>query len=229
MKKYRILLWDIDGTILNFKAAEFAAIKKGFERLNLGPCTDEMIKVYSSINEKWWKRLESKECTKKEILIGRFIEWFSIYNIDISKAEEFNSNYQIDLGDTIVFNDDALEVIKELGVPEFGVTKGARVAQTKKIKASHLDEYLEKIYISEDVGHEKPTVEFFIPIFEYLKENYPEIRKEDIAIIGDSLTSDIQGGNNVGIATIFYNKDKKSYSTNLRIDHEISDLNELLK
>lgn len=226
--KYKIILWDIDGTILNFKAAEAVAILTGFKRLNLGPCPDSLINDYSLINEKWWKRLESKECTKQEILIGRFKELFSKYNLDVSKAEEFNSHYQYDLGDTIVFNDNAFELLKSIKVPQIGVTNGTKIAQTKKIKASHLDEVVERIFISEDVGAEKPTPEFFVPVFDYIKQNYGDIKKDEIVIIGDSLTSDIQGGNNAGIAVIWYNKEHKKNNSNLRIDYEINDL-QLLK
>lgn len=227
--KYKILFWDIDGTILNFKAAESVAIKTGFKRLGLGECTDEMIEVYSQINIKWWKKLERKECNKSEILIGRFKEFFSLYKLDVTKAEEFNSNYQIDLGDTIVFYDDAYNILKKINIPQFGVTNGTKIAQIKKIKASHIDNILEKVFISDEIGHEKPTTEFFDVVFKYIEAKYGFIDRNEIAIIGDSLTSDIQGGNNVGIATIWYNKDHKINNTNLRIDHEIDNLMDLLE
>ena len=70
------ILWDVDGTLLNFLAAEKSAIRKLFEEYGLGECTDEMIERYSVINRKYWEKLERGELTKSEILVGRFQEFF---------------------------------------------------------------------------------------------------------------------------------------------------------
>ncbi|MCQ2741999.1 MAG: YjjG family noncanonical pyrimidine nucleotidase [Bacilli bacterium] len=226
---YKIILWDIDGTILNFKAAEAVAIKTGFKRLGLGECSDEMIKDYSSINVKWWASLERGEHTKPEILVGRFEEFFAKYGLDTSKAFEFNKNYQTDLGDMIVFNDEAYDVIKSIKVPQYGATNGTKIAQKKKIKGSGLDRLLEAVFISDEIGYEKPSIEYFDYVFSYIKDKHGSIDKKDIVIVGDSLTSDIQGGNNAGIATVWYNKEHKENKTDLRIDFEIDDLHQLLK
>lgn len=227
--KYKALLWDIDGTILNFKAAEAVAIRTGFKRFNLGECTDEMIKVYSDINVKWWAKLECGECTKPETLIGRFHEFFELYNLDSTKAEEFNRNYQVDLGDTIEFCDDAPNIIKSIVLPQFGVTNGTKVAQSKKIKTSGLDNLLEAIFISDEIGYEKPYKEYFDVVLSYIDSKYGYIPRNEIAIIGDSLTSDIQGGNNMGFATIWYNAEHKENKGNLRVDYEIDNLKDLLE
>ena len=106
------ILWDVDGTLLDFIAAEKAAIKTLFGEFNLGQCSDEMIKRYSEINKTYWQRLERGEITKQEVLVGRFKEFFKSEGIDISVVEEFNSLYQLRLGDTIVYHDDSLEIIK---------------------------------------------------------------------------------------------------------------------
>ncbi|MCQ2772094.1 MAG: YjjG family noncanonical pyrimidine nucleotidase [Bacilli bacterium] len=224
---YKVILWDIDGTILDFKAAEKVAIRVGFARLGLGVITDMMIEDYSRINAKWWKYLEKGEYTKPEILVGRFKEFFSKYGIDESKAEEFNKNYQIDLGDTIAFFDDAPNIIKAIKIPQYGATNGTKIAQSKKIKEAGLDKLLEAVFISDEVGYEKPTIEYFNHVFKAIEDKYGPINRSDIVIIGDSLTSDIQGGNNAGIATIWYNKEHQVNTTNLRIDYEIDDLHQL--
>ena len=96
MGSIKVLLWDIDGTILNFEAAEEAAILKGFKNLKLGECTSAMLKDYKEINKGYWQKLEKGLMTKPEILVHRFIDFFTKYRIDISKAEEYNSNYQVD-------------------------------------------------------------------------------------------------------------------------------------
>lgn len=227
MGNIKVLLWDIDGTILNFEEAEKAAIRKGFQVFGLGECTDEMLKTYSGINKEYWKRLERGEMTKKEILVGRFFDFFEKYRLDTSAAPAFNEAYQVNLGDTICFYPNALEAVKELKgkILQCAVTNGTKVAQDRKLKNSGLDKILDEIFISEEIGIEKPGIGFFEKVFEKIG-NYD---KSEIMIIGDSLTSDMQGGNNAGIVTCWFNPEKTENSTNLRIDYEIDDLGKVME
>ena len=108
------VLWDVDGTLLDFGAAERAAIKTLFEEFGLGECTDEMIARYSEINIGFWQKLERNEITKVEVLVRRFEQFFGEYGVDTSIAPKFNERYQLTLGDTIVYRDDSLNIIKSL-------------------------------------------------------------------------------------------------------------------
>lgn len=227
----KILLWDIDGTILNFEKAEEAAIRKGFEENNLGVCTDQMLADYKQINKGYWEALERGEMSKEQILIGRFVEFFTKYNLDTSKADIFNKGYQVDLGDTICFNDDAYDLLVQLNkkYKQYAVTNGTAVAQHRKIDRSGIGEILEKCFISEEVGYEKPSEKFFEAVFEEIKKNEAvTVNRDEILIIGDSLTSDIKGGNNCGIKTCWYNPNHAGNESELRIDCEIDNLQQLL-
>lgn len=227
MFKYSVILWDIDGTILNFLAAEKAAIKRGFQEFNIGECTDKMLADYSQINKKYWEMLERKEATKQEILYGRFYEFFDKYGIDKSIADDFQPWYQLALGDTIVFENGALELLQELKgkVKQYAVTNGTKVAQTKKLSKSGLDKIFDDVFISEDIGVEKPSVEFFNTVFE--KTGLTETNKAQILIVGDSLTSDIKGGNNIGIDTCWYNPKGVNKPDDIIVNYEIKELSDL--
>ena len=89
------VLWDVDGTLLDFKASEKAAVKTLFSEYGLGECTDTMITRYSKINTYFWRQLERNEITKAQVLIGRFEQFFSEYGIDIRIAPEFNEKYRL--------------------------------------------------------------------------------------------------------------------------------------
>ena len=219
------ILWDVDGTLLDFIAAEKAAIKTLFGEFNLGQCSDEMIKRYSEINKIYWQRLERGEITKQEVLVGRFKEFFKSEGIDISVVEEFNSLYQLRLGDTIVYHDDSLEIIKSLQgrVRQYVVSNGTVEAQSKKLRLSGLGELVDGIFLSEHIGVEKPNIEFFDKVLEEIKP----ADRSSILIVGDSLTSDIQGGNNAGIVTCWYNPLGDKAPDKYRIDYEISDLHRI--
>lgn len=221
----KVILWDIDGTLLDFIKAEHAAIKKCFEIFQLGECTDEMIARYSTINRKYWERLERNEITKPEVLVGRFKDFFATENIRTECAPEFNKEYQIRLGDTICFCDNSYDLIKDLRgrVKQYAVTNGTKVAQDKKLHKSGLIDLFDDVFISEDVGYEKPDVRFF----EHVWAKIGAYELDEVMIVGDSLTSDMQGGNNAGIVCCWYNPKKVPNTKSLKIDYEIVDLNEI--
>lgn len=221
----KTILWDIDATLLDFHAAEKQAIKTLFERFELGECTDEMIQRYSKINRSYWERLERGEVTKPQVLVGRFEDFFATEGIDTSVAPEFNKAYQLSLGDTIVFCDDGYNIVKSLKgqVKQYAVSNGTVLAQTKKLRLSGLGELFDGVYLSEDLGVEKPNVEFFDKVF----ADIGQIKKDEVIIVGDSLTSDIRGGNNAGILTCWYNPSNATHSEEYKIDYEITDLHEI--
>jgi 2-haloacid dehalogenase len=223
----KIVLWDIDGTLLNFHAAEQVAIRTLFETFHLGECTDEMLVRYSAINRAYWEKLERGEVSKPEVLEGRFHDFFQLEGIDTSLAPEFNQAYQVSLGDTIVYMDDSYELVKSLKgkVLQYAVSNGTVLAQTKKLRLSGLGELFDGVYLSEDLGVEKPNIAFFDKVFAEIGP----IEPSEVIIVGDSLTSDIRGGNNAGILTCWYNPKGDSASEEYRIDYEIRNLQEIRK
>ena len=225
MAKYKYLLWDIDGTILNFELAERAAIRSLFDRFKLGDCSDEMLMYYSQINKRYWQLMESGKIKKDKMLVERFIEFFSNKGINADIAAEFNKEYQIALCDTIVFNDDAIDIIKHQRktCKIIIVTNGTEVVQEKKLERSGLNDIADNVFISELVGFEKPNIKFFEKVI--LEVGIKDLK--EALIIGDSLTSDIQGGHNIGIDTCWYNPKNEENTTLLNPTYTIRNLHEL--
>ena len=217
----KCVLWDIDGTLLNFKKAQYVALYKCFEYFN-EHLDDDMVDKYDHINHNYWLMLEENKISKNELLVKRFIDFFNIYNIDINPVE-FNEMYQQELGKTYVFNDNGKEVVlklKDMGIKQFAITNGTKVAQLGKLSGSGLIDILDEIFISEDIGYEKPSVNFFKPVEEKLSEY--GINSEECIIIGDSESSDMALARNVGIKGIHYTS---GASNN---DYVISDLSTVL-
>lgn len=219
MKK---ILWDIDGTLLNFDLAETAAINKCFEIFSLTKPTEEMLKVYKDLNNIYWQRLERNEITRDEVLLGRFRDFFNKYGIDTKIVEDFNYNYQIQLGKTYVFNPFGKEIVRKLSTKydQYAVTNGSLTAQKGKLEGSDLNKILLASFISEKIGFEKPDKRFFDYVFDKIGSH----NLEDYVIIGDSLTSDMLGGVNAKIKTIWFNPENKANHLNLPIDREIKSL-----
>ena len=222
----KVMLWDIDGTLLNFEMSEKYAIRKCFSIFELGECTDEMLAQYSQINRKYWEGLERGELTKQEVLVGRFKEFFDEQGLPTEKAEAFNSEYQIRLGDKAFYNDEGGQIVEQLkkkGIKQYAVTNGTLTAQERKLKLSGLDQLLDGVFSSDVIEVEKPNIGFFDAVWKEIGS----YKKNEVVIVGDSLTSDMQGGNNAGVLCCWYNPQKYTNDKGLRIDYEIQDLREV--
>ncbi len=220
------ILWDVDGTLLDFGAAERAAIRALFSEYGLGECTDAMLARYVEINNGFWRRLERNELSRPQVLTGRFERFFSEYGIDTGIVPEFNARYQLRLGDTIVYRDDSLRLVESLKgrVKQYVVSNGTVAAQTKKLERSGLGRWMDGVFLSERLGAEKPNAAFFEPVLEAIGER----DRSRIMIVGDSLTSDIRGGINAKIKTCWYDPERLPAPDDLPIDLVIADLHELL-
>lgn len=218
---YTTIFWDVDGTLLDFLYSQQFAIRKCFKTAGL-EITDEQISRYSQINDDYWKRLELGEITKEELLTGRFAALFCEYGISGIDLKVFCQEYQEALGSVFSFIDDALTICKTLRgrYKQYVVTNGVSSTQRNKLKLSGLDAVMDGIFISEEIGFPKPQKEFFT----YCLERIPEKDRSKILIVGDSLTSDIKGGAQMGIPTCWYRRDGKENDTPWKPDHEISDL-----
>ncbi|WP_073997565.1 YjjG family noncanonical pyrimidine nucleotidase [Anaerococcus urinomassiliensis] len=227
MIKY--LLWDIDNTLLSFDLAERASMTKGFQLFDIDIRDKNALDVYKDINDKHWKMLEKGEKTREEILTGRFEEFFDLYDIDYddSLVNDFNLFYQEELGKQVFFNDYAKEVLQKLGknYKQYAVTNGSKVAQTGKLRNSGLDKIFDGVFISEDLGYDKPSKEFFDIVFESIGSK----NKDEYILIGDSLTSDMLGANNAGIKNIWYNPKDFDNKASVKVDYKINNLKEVIE
>ncbi len=222
----KTLLWDVDGTLLDFSKSENYGIKKCFEIFGLGECTDEMIERYSVINRKHWERLERGEETKQQVLTERFREFFINEDIKFDKIDEFNVEYQMRLGDKFFFCDNALETITELKgkFKQYAVTNGTYLAQSRKLAGSGLIDIFDDVFISDKIGFEKPTVEFFNAV----QEKIGKFTRDEVMIIGDSLSSDMKGGNNAHILCCWYNPNGAANKSGAKVDFEINDISQII-
>lgn len=218
----KVILWDIDGTLLDFLRAERIALKNCFLKFGMGECTDEMIARYSIINRRYWERLERGELSKKAVLEGRFQEFFDSEGLETGHVPAFNQEYQICLGDTVYFQDNGDELVRELRgkVKQYAVTNGTKTAQQKKLAVSGLNKMLDGVFISDEIGAEKPNSAFF----EYVWNKIGRYDARDILIVGDSLTSDILGGKRAGILCCWYNPGRLTNQTDIKPDYEIWNL-----
>lgn len=222
--KYKFVLFDADDTLLDFRLAEHNAISQVFCEFGL-PCDDETIAVYSRINDSLWKLLEKGGITKEKLKVERFRLFCEYMNITGS-PEKMAEMYVERLAQQSFLIPDAEKVCEKIykaGIKMYIVTNGIKYIQTKRFSATPIQKYFSDVFISEDVGYEKPNIEYFKYVFSRIKDFDPS----ETIIIGDSLSSDIKGGINAGIDTCWYNPKNKSNSDYIPVKYEISDINQV--
>ena len=226
MENIKYILWDIDGTLIDFNYAENEGLKMCFEKYGLGELTSEILEKYKIINNSYWEKFERGEITRKETLEGRFYDLFNLYGFETSIVPEFNVFYQMSMGSSARFSPNGEEVVLKLKekYKQYAATNGTIGAQNRKLSKTGLDKLLDDIFISEEIGVDKPSIEYFNEMFNRIGSN----NLDEYIIIGDSLTSDILGGKRVGIKTVWYNPSMKNNKYDYSPDYEIQDLIEVL-
>lgn len=225
--KYDILLFDADNTILDFDKAEESALKQAFAETKLHYDGD-VLSVYRRNNMKQWRLFEQGLIkNKSEVLSSRFVETFKELGIadDCAPTAELYEKY-LHNGFYVIRNaESVLQHLQNLDCRLYLVSNGVLSIQNSRMKGSGMDKYFLKRFVSEAVGVPKPNKTYF----DYCFANIENFDIAKTLIIGDSLTSDIQGGINVGIDTCWYNP--RHYEKNVEISptYEIDDLEQLIK
>lgn len=221
----KVILWDVDGTLLNFAKSEACGIRMCLEEIGFHGYNEEMLHRYMEINRRHWEALERGELTKAEVLLGRFREFFGEEGISCPDIAAFNDSYQRKLGEHFFENDGALALCKRLRgrVLQYVVTNGTVVAQKNKLEGSGLGACMDGAFISDEIGVEKPNAGFFDHVF----QDIGPVQRSEVMIVGDSLTSDMRGGNNAGIICCWYNPQHKENTAGVHIDCEIANLQEV--
>lgn len=203
--KYTTLLFDIDNTILDFDKDEKIAVTKTLKDCQL-PYDEETVKLYSYFNSLMWKEYEKGTATKKDIQQKRFKLLVDHLKITPKiNPEEINGLYEINLrkGGTLINGaKELLEKLKRKGYKLYAVTNGLKLSQENRGRNSGINTFFSDIFISECIGASKPQKEYF----DYVLNHITEKDKSKILLIGDSLSSDIQGAFNCHIDSLWINR-----------------------
>lgn len=223
-ERIKYVLLDVDDTLLDFGWAERNALTKAFAEFGI-ELDDREISEYSEINSRQWEKLERGELTREQILVSRFeifLEWLGIDDVN---GMALQLRYEKLLGIGHKFIDGAEELLGCLyGEYElFIVSNGTASVQAGRLKSAGIGRYFKNIFISEEIGFDKPKKEFFDACFEQI----PDFEREKAIIVGDRISSDITGGVNAGIKTCWFNPKYAENNTEISPDYEIHNLSEL--
>lgn len=221
--KYEILLFDVDNTLLDFDANEAESFKNMMKDKGQA-YSEELYAAYKEMNHEMWKAVERGEITVDEIVNTRFSKLMSMYGKSVD-GTDYEKTYRSYLNKGIQEMPYVHEVLTEIKKDHklYVITNGITETQKYRMNGSGLDKYFEKSFISEKVGANKPSEVFF----NHVKENIEGFDASKALVIGDSLTSDIKGGNLAGIDTCWLCKEGTENDTDIKPKYTIHSLKEL--
>jgi putative hydrolase of the HAD superfamily len=224
--KYELLLIDADDTVFDYDKAEayaFGATCKDFE---IDYEEERHLPVYRRINEAMWKALERGETDQERLATERFERTFEELGIE-ADAGAFGDRYLDHLEEADFLLPEAEATVASLAAKANLVllTNGLSRVQRSRFARSPVTRHFDHIVISDEVGVKKPDP----AIFELATKHYPEIAKERVLMVGDSLSSDIQGGVNSGVDTCWFNPREKPAPAKPKPTYEIRRLSQLLE
>lgn len=214
------LLFDIDNTLLDFKAAEEIALKLLYDELNI-PFTEETRAPYEAINRSLWLRHERGEIDQETLLSTRFEEGFAAFNVPYS-GHELDHKFRSYLEDNPILMPHAHEVIEileknyHLGI----VTNGVAKTQYKRLEKAGIRPFFEHLFISEEIGAAKPSPIFF----NHVKCVLHIESSQNVTVIGDNYNADIMGALNAGFDAVWYTQNTQSENNRIRVIHDLKDL-----
>lgn len=221
--KFDVILLDVDGTLLDFDTAEKLGMQVVLKEYGFDP-RPEFLKLYHKINGEAWSAFEQGEVTKERLVCDRFTTFFAALGKEVD-GSQVEALYRRQLDGMAILIDGALDICGYLRdrYDLYIVTNGTSSTQYKRLAISGIDAYVKDIFVSEDSGSQKPQKEYF----DYCFSRIPRARPERMLLIGDSLHSDMKGGNVAGTSTCWYNPSMQPGEDGIRIDYEIRRLPEL--
>ena len=221
---YPYLLLDADNTLFNFDRANreaFHAVCTSFAI----PESDETFALYERCNNEMWAAFDRGECTKEFLVVQRFRNFLAAMGLD-RDPEGCNALHLQTLSRCAFMLPYAEEVCRTLSRDHklYLVTNAVASVQRSRLSACPFGDVFTAAFISEEAGAAKPHKAYY----DYVRRQVPEITPENTLVIGDSLSTDIQGANNAGLPCCWFNPGGKAAPEDLRIDYAITDLRQLL-
>lgn len=216
------LLLDLDDTILDFHKAERIALSKTIRDFGVEP-TEAVLNRYHHINKWHWEQLELGVMTRDQVLVGRFAQLFQELGLEVDAAACMKQ-YEQNLSIGHYFLPGAEEAVKRLhkNYRLFLVSNGTACVQHSRLTSAGLYPYFEQVFISQEIGCNKPDRAYFDRCFARI----PGFDPEKALMVGDSLTSDIKGGINAGLKTVWVNPAHKECGS-ICPDYQIEGIHQL--
>lgn len=225
----KVILFDIDNTLLSFDEYVKQSMKSGFQKFHIGTYEEEMFCIFNRINNDLWQSLEKREIDFEELKKKRWNMIFDSLGLSFD-GEIFENYFRESLFESAIPETGALELLEYLhGKYTLCVaSNGPYIQQVNRLRISGMLPYFSNLFISEEIGSSKPSEKFFNTCMNRLNAKTEQaIQPCEIMIIGDSLSSDMAGGIKFGMQTCFYNPENKLIPSEMKLNYNVTSLKEI--
>lgn len=221
-KVYKAIFFDVDDTLLDFELCSKKALFKTFQVLQLD-FTEEVYEHFREIDSRLWKKQKQGLISVQEVLAKRFLLLAQTFAIE-DMSGNLRKQFEIQLGDTDILVSHAKEVVDDLSKKYtlYAASNGILKMQINRLEKAEILHYFKDLYVSDDIGFDKPDIGFFN---ECLKRS--KLSREEVLFVGDSMEADMWGAKNAGINTCWYNS--KGCKDTVGVTYVMNDLHELSK
>jgi 2-haloacid dehalogenase len=223
--KHRLFLFDLDDTLLDFKASEQLSFARTLRELGCRDGVEALFPHYQGINHALWKSFELGTVSKDFLKVERFRRTFEQAGLELD-PEAASRLYLESLSESVVLIDGAVELCESLAaIGEVGIiTNGVEQIQHRRIASAGLQHHISFVATSEACGFAKPDSRFF----DYTVRMARAFAKHETVIVGDRLDADILGANRFGIEGCWFNPGRLANETEAVADYEVGHLDEVI-
>ena len=203
---YTHILIDLDDTLWDFRKNSKIAMQEIFndyELINYYDSFESFYCIYMEKNNQLWEQYAKGEISKDFLSLERFLYPLRIVgNEDVELAKKMGDDFLYRTAMQTNLVDGAIEILEYLrskGYILSIISNGFVEVQYKKMRRSGLLPYFSNIFLSEEVGYQKPDIRFFQSVLESLN-----VAPTECLVIGDNMQTDIQGAESAGICAVLY-------------------------
>ncbi len=201
-------MFDIDNTLLDFDNSSKLALKSTFEKYDV-KFDDTVYNTYKKYNHAVWTQFENGQIDTKTLRVKRFDDTFKALNISPASPAQFNKLYLNNLVEEGIVYTGVRSMLENLRSRYriSAITNGLKEVQRPRLEFLNMTHYFDQIVVSDEIGYAKPDQNFFDFAFMPFANEY---KNGEVLVVGDSLKSDILGGNNYGMKTCWISHDRQN-------------------
>lgn len=222
---YRAVFFDIDDTLLNFGQSGKRALQQTFTDYAL-PWDEQAQAVFTELNNGLWQQQKQGLMKVHEVINSRFGLFFEAMNWQDLDAAAVTLSHQHNLSEQSVLEHGALELVQQVSANHqiYAASNSMLALQTKRLKQAQLLPYFNDLYISSDIGYEKPDSRFFETCLQR-----SGLQANEVLFVGDSIEADMVGALGCGMDMCWYNPKQQHLSVDLEPTYHISALAQLVQ
>ncbi len=226
-KRISDIFFDLDHTLWDFEKNSMLTFQRIFAENQVSVELNSFLEYYVPLNLEYWKLYREERISKEDLRYERLKKSFDLLNYSV-QDDLIHSLSEQYIAMLSTFNNlipNTIEILEYLK-PNYRlhiITNGFEEVQTKKLQASNIHHYFDKIINSEMAGVKKPNPRIF-----QLALDMASVNADNAVMIGDNIEADILGAQAVGLNALHYNAHNDPLHDHCEMIHDLVEIKSYL-